>query len=571
VDSFDFSFDGTTGRYEVRTALRGSDLLGDPMLNKGTGFDHAEREAFNLRGFLPHAVSPFAQQVRRITASIQRKSDPLEKYIGLAALQDRNEHLYYRVLLDHFEEFLPIVYTPTVGQACKEFSNAFRRGRGLWITPEHRGRIASVLRNSRSAQVRLMVVTDNESILGIGDQGAGGMAISVGKLALYVAGAGIHPWQTLPISLDVGTNNAALLADDLYLGVRSPRLTGPAYDALVEEFVGAVRVVFPKALIQWEDFRKENALNILTRYRRRVLSFNDDIQGTGAVALAGVMTGCRVLNQKLRDQRVVILGAGAAGMGIANQLRAAFASEGLDAAGQKRAVALIDSRGLLVNDRPIQDEYKRDLAWPPEVAASFGLGGEAPRDLAAVVAAYKPTVLIGASGQGGAFTEAVVRRMAEHCARPMIFPFSNPTDCCEAIPQMLLDWTNGRALIATGSPFPPVQHGGRTIRIGQGNNVFIFPALGLGTLLSQAREVTDNMITAAARALAAQITNDELKQGLLYPAIPRLREVCAAQTAAVMRQAVADGVAPEPPPGENLEQRVRAAMWQPRYPKLIPV
>jgi malate dehydrogenase (oxaloacetate-decarboxylating) len=571
MKAFDFDFDGDTGEYRARTTARGSGLLIDPLLNKGTAFDDDERELFNLRGLLPRSSNALEMQARRVYASICRKHDPLEKYIGLAALQARNEHLFYQILNDHLEEFLPIVYTPTVGLACREFSNVFRRGRGLWITRFHRGRIADVLANARYANVKLIVATDNEAILGIGDQGAGGMAISVGKLSLYCAGAGIHPSETLPISLDVGTNNQALLADEFYLGVKEPRLRGPEYEELIEEFVLAVQEVFPGALIQWEDFRKDNALSILQKYRHRTLSFNDDIQGTGAVALAGIMSGCRVQKRPLQDQRIVIFGAGAAGMGIAKQLRAGLAELGLDQAAQQRAVAVIDSRGLLASDVPIQDEYKKDLAWSAEMAAEFGLGADQPRDLAAVIEKYHPSVLIGSSGQAGAFTESIIRSMAAHCERPMIFPFSNPTDCCEAIPQNLLNWTDGRALIATGSPFAPVEINGRSIQIGQGNNVFIFPGLGLGALLAQASEVTDSMITATSRALADQVTEQDLECGLLFPAISRLREVSESQAIQVIRQAIEDGVAGKDFTGVDIPALVRRNMWRPSYPELIPV
>jgi len=565
---FEYEWDGGKKTYTVKTTARGSGLLVNPLLNKGTAFTADEREEFNLKGLLPITVNSMDQQAERVYDGLCRKPDPMEKYIGLAGLQDRNEHMYYRILLDHFEEFLPIVYTPTVGQACKDFSKVFRRGRGLWITPLHKGRVADVLNNSRYSNIKLIVITDNEAILGIGDQGAGGMAISVGKLALYCAGAGIHPSECLPISLDVGTNNQELLASDLYLGMKAPRITGEEYDDLLDEFVTAVHDVFPGALIQWEDFKKNNALSILERYRDKALSFNDDIQGTGAVALAGVMSGCRVKQEKLKDQRIVIFGAGAAGMGIARQLRAALSADGLDDAAQQRAVALIDSRGLLVNDREIQDSYKRDLAWSPEIAAEFGLDGE-NRSLLKVAEQYKPTVLIGSSGQGGAFNEDIVRAMYANCDQPMVFPFSNPTDCCEAIPHNLLNWTDGKAMIATGSPFAPLNFEGRKIHIGQGNNVFIFPGLGLGALVAQARVVTDNMITASSRALAEQVSDEELAMGLLYPAIPRLREVAAAQAAAVIRQAIEDGVAGNVIADKDIEALVATSMWEPVYPELI--
>ena len=406
-------------RYESKGAAasevpyRGTRLLRHPMYTKGTAFNAQERKDFGLEGLLPNAVSTIEQQEHRIYANISRKQDPLEKYIGLAALQDRNEHLFFRLLVDHVEEFLPIVYTPTVGLACQEFSHIFRRARGLWITPAHRGRIYEILGNAPFEDVRLIVVTDNERILGLGDQGAGGMGIPIGKLALYTAAAGIHPSHTLPISLDVGTDNESLLKDELYLGWRLPRLRGPEYDSLVEEFVQAVKKRFPKALLQWEDFKKVNAFRLLDRYRKVIPCFNDDIQGTAAMAAAGIMAGCRATGIPFKDQRVVILGAGAAGIGIARLLRDSFRRAGLQGENLTRAIANLDSKGLVVDDEEIKDVHKRDFAWPAALAAKMGLQKGAPRDLLAVVRAVKPTVLIGTSGVPDTFTEPVVREMAK--------------------------------------------------------------------------------------------------------------------------------------------------------------
>ncbi|HET8645533.1 MAG TPA: oxaloacetate-decarboxylating malate dehydrogenase, partial [Vicinamibacteria bacterium] len=366
---------------------RGQALLRHPMYNKGTAFTQEERAAFGLEGLLPSAVFSIEQQARRAFRNIQRKDDPLEQYIGLAALQDRNEVLYYRVLLEHAEELLPIVYTPTVGRACQEFSHIFRRARGLWITPGHRGRIHEVLGNAPQSDVRLIVVTDNERILGLGDQGAGGMGIPVGKLALYTAGAGIAPWQTLPISLDVGTDNAQLRADDLYLGWRAPRLRGAEYDSLVDEFVQAVKSRFPRAVLQWEDFKKANAFRLLERYRHVLTSFNDDIQGTAAVAVAGMLAGVRATGTPLVEQRVVILGAGAAGIGIARLARETLRRAGLSGTALTKAIANLDSHGLVVDDQPIADEHKRPFAWPAGLAEEHGLGAGRPRGLLAVVEA----------------------------------------------------------------------------------------------------------------------------------------------------------------------------------------
>lgn len=557
------------GKVTVKAPLRGAELLNESLYNKSTAFTLEERDELGLHGLLPAEVNTLKQQAARIYGSIHRKPDLMEKYIGLASLQDRNEYLYYRLLIDHFEEFMPVVYTPTVGQACKDFSKVFRRGRGLWITPADKGRIADILRNARYDNVRLIVATDNEAILGIGDQGAGGMAISVGKLSLYCAGAGIHPAETLPISLDVGTNNPELIENPLYLGRRHPRLTGPEYDALVEEFVEAVKTVFPGALIQWEDFRKDNALNILERYRHDVLSFNDDIQGTGAVALAGLLTACNYTNASIADQRILIYGAGAAGMGIAAQLKAALSEAGVTGDKLASAVAVMDSGGLLTEERNLRDAYKRDLAWPAGLAEKYGLDPVDGGALDAVIDAYKPTCLIGSSGQAGSFTETVVRTLIKHVERPVIMPFSNPTSCCEALPSDIVEWTSGQALIATGSPFEPVKFSGGTLHIGQGNNVFIFPGLGLGALLAGATEVSDSMITASAKVLATHVDQAEFDLGLLYPAIPKLRSVSAAIAAAVIRAAIAEGLATSDIADDEIDAVVEQAMWSPVYPTVV--
>ncbi len=560
----DKSLTGAASARSVEVRKRGYDLIRDPLLNKGTGFTLDERRALGLDGLLPSQVNDIAHQCKRVYTMLQLEHTDFEKYLALADLQDRNEQLFYRVLCDHLEDFLPIVYTPTVGEATRRFSQIYRRGRGVFITPEHRGRIASVLRSAAAGRdIHLLVVTDNESILGIGDQGTGGMAISIGKLALYVAGAGIHPRNTLPVCLDVGTNNLALLEDDLYVGWPHSRLRGQEYDALIEEFVEAVQSVFRHPLVQWEDFRKEKALRILDRYRHSVLSFNDDIQGTGAVALAGLYSALRITGGKLAEQRIVIAGAGAAGLGVARQLRSAIVAEG----GDPLAVAALDSRGLLVGEK-FSDAYKSELAWPFQLAQSFGLGARESRDLGSVVAGFRPTVLIGTSGQPGEFREKMIREMAAHTERPIIFPFSNPTDHSEARPADLLRWTQGRALVATGSPFDPVEMDGRRFLIGQGNNVFIFPGLGLGSLLCKAERVSNSMITAAAQALAHAVSVDELDLGLLFPSVNRLREVSRTVADAVMRQAGDEGIGLQ----YDEEERRRMldnAIWKPGYSKYI--
>ncbi|MEZ4227774.1 MAG: NAD-dependent malic enzyme [Polyangiaceae bacterium] len=559
------------GKLQVQVHERGRALLCNSLLNKGTAFTDAERDTLGLRGLLPQNPTPMEVQAARAYGNICRKSDPLERYIGMAALQDRNETLFYRVLGEHVEELMPIVYTPTVGEACKFFSQIFRRGRGIWITPEDSGRIARVLENAGTDDVRLIVVTDNERILGLGDQGAGGMGIPIGKLSLYTLGAGIHPSQTLPISLDVGTDNQELLNNELYVGWRHPRLRGQRYYDLVEEFVDAVMTRFPKALLQWEDFKKANAFTLLGKYRKRLCSFNDDIQGTAAVALAGIFAVVRKRGVDLARQRVVILGAGAAGVGIGHQVRDALQRAGLTGADLTRAVAVLDSRGLIVNSRDFRDEYKREFAWPEQMVRELGLDPEQPIDLYQVVKALQPSVLIGTSGQPGVFTEEIVREMAAHCDAPAIFPFSNPTSKSEATPEQLLEWTDGRALVATGSPFDPVElPDGRRVRIGQGNNVYVFPGVGLGALVSEASEVTDSMFTVAAHTLASELTDQDLAEGSLFPRMQRLREITRKIACAVVKEAADENV------GKAFEANaiydaVSEAMWEPEYPELIPV
>jgi malic enzyme len=560
---------GPEGVPRLKVPYRGPQLLSQPMYNKSTAFTREERRAFALEGLLPDAVSTLEQQSRRAYGNIARKSDALERYIGLAALQDRNETLFYRLLVDHLEEFMPVVYTPTVGRACQEFSHIFRRARGLWITPDDRGRIDRVLANAPFEDVRLIVATDNESILGLGDQGAGGMAIPVGKLALYTAAAGIHPSRTLPISLDVGTDNQNLLADDLYLGWRHPRLRGEPYDALVAEFVEGVKRRFPKAVLQWEDFRKGTAFVLLERYRKALPSFNDDIQGTAAVVVAGVRAASRLTGIPWPRQRVVIFGAGAAGVGIARLMRDALKRAGVEGEDLLRAIALIDTQGL-VTEEGAGDDYRRGLGWPAALAARVGLGPGGPRDLRAVVRALKPTVLIGVSGAPGAFTEEIVREVARGVERPLIFPLSNPTSQSEATPADVALWSEGRALVATGSPFAPVTWGGRTTRVGQGNNVFIFPGVGLGALLAEAREITEGMFAAAAERLAAEVRDEDLAAGSLFPPIADLRRVTARIAEAVVREARREGGG-RPLPDAEIPGVVAAAMWDPRYAELEPV
>ncbi|HEX2884526.1 MAG TPA: NAD-dependent malic enzyme [Candidatus Limnocylindria bacterium] len=543
--------------------LGGPTLLSNRLLNKDAAFTIEERESFGLHGLLPDRVMTLEEQVQLELEHLHRKEDPLERYIGAAALQDRNATLFYRVLAENLEELLPIVYTPTVGRACQEYSHIVRRTRGAWITPADIDRIPEILRNTPFPDVRLIVVTDNERILGLGDLGAGGMAIPTGKLALYTGACGIYPALTLPVSLDVGTDNPALLDDPLYVGYRHPRLRGAEYDALVDAFVAAVGEVWPGCVIQWEDFKHYNALRILDRYRDRVPSFNDDVQGTSATVVAGVLAGLRHLHRPMRAQRILLAGAGAAGIGIARLLRTAMREAGLSADEIARGLVLVDSRGLVHAGRPDLDATKADFALPDEEAAAIGLELDTTPQLLSVVEAYGPTVMVGTTGLAGTFSGDVIRAMAERCDRPIIMPLSNPTANTEARPADILAWTDGRALVATGSPFPPVNHAGVLHEIGQANNVFVFPGLGLGAIVSEATGISDAMVLAAARTLADAVTPDRLAVGALYPRVSALREVSRAVAIAVAREAVDSGL------GccghETIEADVDAAMWWPVY------
>ncbi|HET8659043.1 MAG TPA: NAD-dependent malic enzyme [Micromonosporaceae bacterium] len=556
---------------------RGGALLARPMVNKDAAFTMAEREALGLGGLLPWRVATIEEQVVLELEHLRRKSDSLEKYIGMAALQDRNETLFYRVLSDHLEELAPVVYTPTVGEACRQFSHIVRRPRGLWITPDDIDHIPQLLRNAARPGVRLIVATDNERILGLGDQGAGGMGIPIGKLALYTAGAGVHPSLTLPVSLDCGTDNQALLDDPLYLGYPKPRLRGAAYDEFVEAFVEAVRDTYPDAVLQWEDFKQHNAIRLLDRYRHQVPSFNDDIQGTAAVVVAGILAALRLRRERMSDQRIVMVGAGAAGIGIARLLGTVIRAEGGSEDTVHRAVVMLDSRGLIYDGRDGVDDDKRPFALPGRelVRLGFasagrydlmrlGIAGIGPYDLETVVRHVCPTILVGTTGVPGAFTEVAVREMAARVRQPIVLPLSNPTAKCEAAPADVLAWTAGRAVVATGSPFDPVPVGDGVRLVGQANNLFVFPGVGLGVIVSRAREVTDRMFLVAATTLAGMVPVARLEQGALYPRLADLRAVSRAIAVAVAREAVESGVA-QMPPGRSVEEAVDEAMWIPAY------
>jgi malic enzyme len=560
-------FDDISAGRPASVSLAGPALLGSRLLTKDLAFPMAERDAFRLRGLLPDRVLTIEEQEELELEHLRRKTDALEAYIGMAALQDRNATLFYRLLADHLAEFLPIVYTPTVGRACVEFSHIIRRTRGVWITPADRDRIPQLLRQGPYEDVRLIVVTDNERILGLGDQGAGGMGIPIGKLALYTAACGIHPALTLPVSLDVGTDNPDLLADPLYLGYRAPRLRGPEYDALVEAFVEGVAQVWPGCVIQWEDFKQANALRILDRYRERVPSFNDDVQGTAAVVVAGILSALRALGSTIAETRVVLAGAGAAGIGIARLIRLAMVEAGLDAAAIDRAIVLTDSQGLVHAERPDLDDPKRELALPGAAASAYGFDVAAGRPVAGLVETIervRPTVLVGTTAIGGTFTERVIRAMAGATERPVILPLSNPTSNCEAQPVDVLRWTGGRALVATGSPFDAVEVDGRVHEIGQANNVFVFPGLGLGAIAAETKTITPRMFLLAAQTLASLVSDERLGSGALFPPVDALREVSRAIAVRVAREAIEARQAGVDA-ATDVEALIEGAMWWPAY------
>ena len=543
---------------------RGITLLADPVLNKDSAFPEEERDSLGLRGLLPPSVMDIGDQVKLELEHVRRKADDLERYIGLAALQDRNETLFHRVLLEHLEELLPIVYTPTVGRACQEFSHQYRRPRGVWITPDDVDRVPEILRHAARDEIRLIVVTDNERILGLGDQGAGGMPIPVGKLALYSAAAGIHPGLTLPVSLDVGTDRKELLDDPLYVGWRHPRLRGAAYDEVVEAFVAGVREVHPRAVLQWEDFKQHNAIRLLARYRQWVCSFNDDIQGTSAISTATILGALRTQGRTLADARVVLAGAGAAGTGIARLLRLAMIEDGMTPEQARDSMAVLDSHGLVVQGRPGLDEDKFECALPRDVVTGMGLDPDGRHQLEDVVAAFRPNVLLGTTGQGGAFTEGIIRTMAASADRPIVLPMSNPTDKTEARPSDIFAWTAGRAIVATGSPFAPVEFGGTSHSIPQANNAYVFPGIGLGAIVSEARILPDTAFLVAARRLAEMATPESLARGELFPPIGELRIVARELAIAVVAHLGELGVGRRFQP-DAIPAAVDAAMWSPGY------
>ena len=534
---------------------RGVKILHDPVRNKSTAFTDAEREVLKLRGLLPARIHSPAEQEMRVLGAIRSKTNDLERYLYLIGLQDRNETLFYRVLINNLEEMMPLVYTPTVGKACQEFGHIYRIPRGLYISPSDRGHIREIFENWPHQDARIIVVTDGERILGLGDLGANGMGIPIGKLSLYTACAGIHPTQCLPVMLDVGTDNESLLNDPLYNGVERHRMRGQAYDELVTEFVLAARETFPGVLIQLEDFGNKNAFKFLKQCKQHVCIFDDDIQGTGAVALAGMLSALRITGGALADQRLLFLGAGEAGIGIANMIVAALVDEGLSVKQARQHCWFVDSTGLVVADRSDLSDSKLPYAHQHAPVSSF----------LDVVKTLKPTAIIGVSGQTGAFHRELIEAMTEINQRPIIFALSNPTSKAECSAEDAYGWSQGRAIFASGSPFAPVEMGNRTFVPGQGNNAYIFPGVGLGVVSSASHRVSDEMFLAAARALAGQVSDDDLKLGRIYPPLSRIRKVSALIARDVATIAYRQGFTKREEPADILAD-IESQMYQPVYP-----
>jgi malate dehydrogenase (oxaloacetate-decarboxylating)(NADP+) len=528
--------------------------LHDPALNKGTAFSEEERDKLGLWGLLPPGVNTMEEQVLRVMGNYNRKTTDLEKYIFLVALQDRNQTLFYRVLTEHLEEMMPIIYTPTVGLACQEFVHIYRRPKGIFVSDKNKGRFSEILQNWPNKEVRVIVITDGERILGLGDLGVAGMGIPVGKLSLYTACAGIHPSWCLPVTIDVGTNNVELQKDPLYFGMRHQRIRGEEYDALVDEFIKAVEQNFPNTLIQFEDFGNINAFRLLNKYRNRICAFNDDMQGTASVALAGLYAAMRMTGQKITDQKILFLGAGEAGTGIGDLIVSAMMNEGFSQAAARQRCWFADSRGLVVKSRKNLPEHKLRFAHDFK---------DYPYFLDAVKV-LKPTAIIGVSGQPSTFTQPILEEMARCNERPIVFALSNPTPRCECTAKEAYVWTQGRAIFASGSPFDPFTLDGITYEPGQGNNAYIFPGVGLGVIACRAKHVTDEMFLAAAQTLAAEVTEDDFKRGSIYPPLGHIREISAKIATAVCEVAYKQGHAVTARP-DNLAAFIKSQMYEPNY------
>ncbi|MCW8327916.1 NAD-dependent malic enzyme [Photobacterium sp. SDRW27] len=541
----------------------GPALLETPLLNKGSAFSVEERMFFNLEGLLPEAIETIEEQTERAYKQYQKFDNDMNKHIYLRNIQDTNETLFYRLVENHISEMMPIIYTPTVGAACEDFSNIYRRGRGLFISYPNRDRIEDMLNNASRHNVKVIVVTDGERILGLGDQGIGGMGIPIGKLSLYTACGGISPAYTLPVVLDVGTNNPQRLSDPMYMGWRHPRISGQEYDNFVDEFIQAVKQRWPDALIQFEDFAQKNAMPLLERYKDKVCCFNDDIQGTAAVTVGSLLAACKAAGSKLSEQRVTFLGAGSAGCGIAEAIIAQMVSEGITDQQARSQVFMVDRWGLLVDDMPNLINFQQKLVQPREEINKWETEDN-NISLLNVMRNAKPTILIGVSGVPGLFSEEVIREMHQHCERPIIFPLSNPTSRVEATPADIIRWTDGNALVATGSPFEPVVHNGKTYPIAQCNNSYIFPGIGLGVLAVGARRVTDEMLMESSRALAECSPLAINGQGALLPPLEDIQKVSRQIAFAVAKKAVEQHKAPKNT-DERIKEKIDANFWQSEY------
>ncbi|PHR23179.1 MAG: NAD-dependent malic enzyme [Desulfotalea sp.] len=545
-------------------SLVGVQLLNDRILNKGTAFSLEERSAFHLEGLVPPRVQTFEDQLARVYQGYTNVEDDIQKYIFLRSLQDRNETLFYALVAQHVEEMAPIIYTPTVGRACQEFSHRYQKARGLYITPENVDSMESMVHHFPSQDIKIIVVTDSQGILGIGDQGIGGMGIPIGKLSLYTLGAGIHPACCLPIALDLGTNNEKLLNDPMYLGIPKKRIVGEEYDQFIEKFVSQIKRHFPKALLQWEDFSKSNAFNNLHKYVDELPSFNDDIQGTGSVVLAGIINGVKIKGEKISDQTYLVYGAGAGGVGVADQIRGGLMREGLTINEAQDKIFILDSKGLVFEDRVNLEDYKKPYAKSPSIAARWDVSEVGKASLTEVINNVPVTVLLGTSGVGSSFKEEHIGKMLSYTDRPIVFPLSNPTSSCEALPEDLYKWSNGKAIVATGSPFSDVSCNGQVFRIGQGNNVFIFPGVGLAAILTKTKTVPVDMFTTASFALADCVAEEDLKMGTVFPRIRDLRKISLYVAVEVIKEEIKKDSEHELH-AKDLTEYVAACMWKPTY------
>lgn len=545
-------------------SFAGPVLLETPLLNKGSAFSERERQQFNLEGLLPHSIESIEEQADRAYEQLSAYDTAIDKHVYLRNIQDTNETLFYKLITNHLEEVMPIIYTPTVGAACQQFSHIYRRKRGLFISYPDIERIDDMLQNATKHNIKVIVVTDGERILGLGDQGIGGMGIPIGKLSLYTACGGISPAYTLPVVLDVGCNNQAIIDDPMYMGWRHPRITGEQYYEFVDTFIQAVKRRWPGVLLQFEDFAQQNAMPLLKKYEDDLCCFNDDIQGTAAVTVGTLMAACKARGEQLKDQRIAFVGAGSAGCGIAEQIIAQIISEGVDDTVARAKVFMVDRFGLLLDNMPNLVSFQNPLVQKQADLTDWEVTDHNTISLHDVVSHAKPTILIGVSGQPGLFSEAVVKEMAKHTKQPIIFPLSNPTSRVEAVPNDLIQWTEGRAIVATGSPFPPVNYQGKTIVIPQCNNSYIFPGIGLGVLAIKATRITQNMLMTSSRALAECSPKAKDPDGLLLPALVDIREVSKIIARAVILQAMDDGVAFRKS-DEAIDAQIEASFWDPEY------